>query len=132
MKRAVNLKNLLYFLMRECHKGSFNNFVDQILPNFDPPTLLNEQKWTFFTPSTLCHMTHCGLYTDPPPHSSSQLTWLLNNPNLIQGHVLNFPVNTLYLQFAIYVFLECKEVEVAMCVLMLACSDEKVWLQFPF
>ena len=102
--------------MRECHKGSFNNFVDQILPNFDPPTLLNGQKWTFFTQSTLCHMTHCGLYTDPPPHSSSQLTWLLNNPNLIQGHVLNFPVNTLYLQLAIYVFLECKEVEVAVCV----------------
>ena len=28
-------------------KGSFNNYVDQIFPNFDPPSPSSGQKWTF-------------------------------------------------------------------------------------
>ena len=41
-------------------------YMDQILPNFDPPPRLSGQKWTFYKLSTLCHMTHCELSTDPP------------------------------------------------------------------
>ena len=32
-------------------KGSFNNYVDRILPFFGPPPPLREQKQTFLTPS---------------------------------------------------------------------------------
>ena len=48
-------------------EGSFSNYVDQILPDFDPQPPSSGQKWTFYILSTLCHVTPDGLYTDPPP-----------------------------------------------------------------
>ena len=47
-------------------KGSFNNYVDQILHNFHPPPPSSGQKWTFYILSTLCYVTHRRLSTDPP------------------------------------------------------------------
>ena len=51
-------KLLLYALV------SFNNYVDQILPNFDP---LPSSSRTFYILSTLCHVTPLELSTDPFP-----------------------------------------------------------------
>ena len=48
-------------------KGSFNNYVDQILPNFDPLSPSSGQLWTFYMIPTLCPVTKCGLSTDPLP-----------------------------------------------------------------
>ena len=47
-------------------KGAFNNYVDQILPNFDPQPS-SGQKWTIYILTTLCHVNPCGLSTDPNP-----------------------------------------------------------------
>ena len=58
----IRKKNISIFTV-----GSFNNYVDQILPNFDPPLPSSGQKWTIYILSTLCHVTHRGLLTDPPP-----------------------------------------------------------------
>ena len=58
--------------------GSFNNYVDQILSDYEPPTHLSGQKWTFYKPSFLCHVTHYGLFTDH--HPLLQSTQLLNDP----------------------------------------------------
>ena len=38
-------------------KGSFNNYVDQVLPNFDPSPPSSGQKQTFCILATLCQMT---------------------------------------------------------------------------
>ena len=35
-------------------RGSFNNYVDHILPNFDHLPLSNGQLWTFYPIPTLC------------------------------------------------------------------------------
>ena len=48
-------------------RGAFNNYVNQILPNFDPLPPSSGQKWSFDVLSTLCHVTPCGLSTDPHP-----------------------------------------------------------------
>ena len=34
--------------------GSFNNYVDEILPNFAPLPPSSGQLWAFYIPSTLC------------------------------------------------------------------------------
>ena len=39
--------------VRISDNGSFNNCVDQILPNFDPHPPSSGQKWTFYILSTL-------------------------------------------------------------------------------
>ena len=40
-----------------CVEGSFNNYVNPILPNFNPLPPSSGQTWTFQKLSTLCHMT---------------------------------------------------------------------------
>ena len=42
---------------------AFNNYVDQILPNFDPPTSSSGLKWIFYICilSTICHKTHMDI-----------------------------------------------------------------------
>ena len=39
-------------------EGAFNNYVDQMLPNFDP-TPSSGKNWTYYILSAFCHMTHC-------------------------------------------------------------------------
>ena len=82
------------------HVGSFNNYVDQILPNYANPNMdiLN---------TTLCHMTPRGLSTDPltpppnPPSSFTHSYWMtplryfthLSNKDIIESNFftsLNF------------------------------------------
>ena len=43
--------------IRIMYQGEFNNYVDQILPIFDPLPLV----WTFYMMPTLCHETKHGL-----------------------------------------------------------------------
>ena len=59
------------------YKGSFNNYGDQILPNFDP---LQPLKWTLHIIPSLFHMTKRGLSTDPfPSPSSCPRMYLIDN-----------------------------------------------------
>ena len=51
-------------------KRSFNNYVEQILPNFDPLIPLSGQLRTFYMMPTLYHVTKRGLSTDPLTPSS--------------------------------------------------------------
>ena len=49
-KESQKLKKCLsYFWSYYNGKGSFNNYVDQILTNFDPPPS-SGQAWTFYNP----------------------------------------------------------------------------------
>jgi hypothetical protein len=55
--------------------GSFNNYVDPILPMFDPLPPLSGQLWTFYRFTNyfylpFVHMTKYGLSTDHLPTSS--------------------------------------------------------------
>ena len=57
--------------------GSFNNNVDQTLPNFDPLPF-SGQLWTVDMIPTFCHVTKRRLSTEPLPPLLS--TYLLNEP----------------------------------------------------
>ena len=58
-------------------QGTFNNYVDQILPNFGPLSPIEgtivDVVWTFYMrlkyrhDTTLCPVTKRGLFTDPLP-----------------------------------------------------------------
>ena len=52
---------------KNVHKGAFNNYVDQILHNFDPcPS--SGQLWTFDVIPTLCSCDQeWTFYVTPPP-----------------------------------------------------------------
>ena len=58
-------------LWDELYMGWFNNYVDQILPNFAPLPLSSGQLWKFYIIPTLCHLTNQeftkGLSTDSIP-----------------------------------------------------------------
>ena len=56
-----------WVLLPNYDKGAFNNYVDKILPNFDPHTLSSGQKFTFYILSTLCHVTSWTFYWPLPP-----------------------------------------------------------------
>ena len=75
-------------------KGSFNNYVEQILLNFDPLPL-EWRKWTFDMLSILSHMTHRVLSTDPPPPSSCPRSYWMT-PKVI---FLCFHVQYFFLRF---------------------------------
>ena len=47
------------------YKGSFNNYVDQILTNFDPLPPSSGQAWTFFIPP-LVHVDKRWIKGTPP------------------------------------------------------------------
>ena len=55
-------------------QGAFNNYVDQIWPNFDPLPPSNGQLLTFYIIPTLCHVTKHGLSTGSLPFSSCPQT----------------------------------------------------------
>ena len=47
--------------------GSFNNYVDQFWPNFDPPSS-RRQLWTFYIISTLCSRYQAWTFFWPPTY----------------------------------------------------------------
>ena len=47
-------------------KGAFNNYVDQILTNFDPLPPSSGQVWTFYNPPPLSTWTKGGKSPPPP------------------------------------------------------------------
>ena len=65
--RIVGNFSYLQEHVRISDNGAFNNYVDQIVPNFDPPTPSSGQKWTFYILSTVCNVTPLGISTDPHP-----------------------------------------------------------------
>ena len=65
---------------------SFNSYVDQILPNFVPPSS-SGQLMTFYMLPTLFHVNKCGLSTDPL-HFLLLSTSLLNDPLFKPGGTL--------------------------------------------
>ena len=77
VSRAEVLIRLFYIYGSEAvrYKGSFNNYVDRILPFFDPPPTLQgqvlypkrEQKQTFFDPLPL-HLVHVVIEWPLSPH----------------------------------------------------------------
>ena len=48
------------------YKGAFNNYVDQILTNFDPLLPSSGQAWTFYIPPPLSTWTKGGQKPPPP------------------------------------------------------------------
>ena len=46
-------------------QGTFYNYVDQILHNFDPLPPSSGQLWKFYVIPTLCHVTKRELSNDP-------------------------------------------------------------------
>ena len=68
------LKTLSALLCQE----AFNNYVDQILPNFDPLPPSSGETWTFYIISILYHVTPMDFLLTPYPPSSS--TQIMNDP----------------------------------------------------
>ena len=67
--------------------GTFNNYGDQILPNFDPlPTPSSGQLCTFYMMPTLCHVTQHGLYINP--HSTLLVHVIIEWPLLKSEYVV--------------------------------------------
>ena len=71
--------------------GSFNNYVEQILSNFDhlPPTL----EWTFYICTIylpFVHMANCGLSTDHLATSSCPRSYQMT-PYHVYSYVLKNP-----------------------------------------
>ena len=56
-------------------KGGIQQLRGPNFTQFCPPTPFEWQKWTLYILSTLCHVTHRGLSTDPPPPSSCPRTY---------------------------------------------------------
>ena len=54
-----------FFRKKFLNKGAFNNYVDQILTNFDPLPPSSGQAWTFYIPPPLSTWTKGG--QKPPP-----------------------------------------------------------------
>ena len=72
------------------YKGSFNNYVDQILPNFDP--FSSRQLWTFHMTLTLCHVDSLS----PPPSDFQNLRrlCLFSNLNYFSISITRFIKNS--------------------------------------
>ncbi len=62
-------------------KGAFNNYVDQILTNFDPLPPSSGQEWTFCIPPPLSTWTKGG--KKPPPPKISKNVSHVNQHNTI-------------------------------------------------
>jgi hypothetical protein len=80
---------------------SFNNHVDQFLPDFDPLPPRGDncgQFLTFYMIPTFCHTTKCGLYADKtssfPAHDTPlNLTWATSMNMLLYGVKFNGEIN---------------------------------------
>ena len=75
----------IFLLFSNCNKGTFNNYVDQILSNFDPPSPSSGQKLSFYILSTLCHVTQHGISTDPPLLIHARSYWMIPNNKISQS-----------------------------------------------
>ena len=73
---------------------AFNNYVDQILPNFDPPPPSSGQEWTFSLQSTFCHVTPVDFQLTPPPRFFPVVTECSLSGLLLNNFVLIFALLT--------------------------------------
>ena len=66
------------FLPKNQHKGSFNNYVDQFWPNFDPLPPSSGQAWTSYIPPP-CPRGQKGQKSTPPIKYSIKFNviWIL-------------------------------------------------------
>ena len=57
MQKIFQLFGLKQLSFSKVCKGAFKNYVEQMLPNFNPPPPSRGQKWTIYILSLLCHVT---------------------------------------------------------------------------
>ena len=70
---------------KTCKKGSFNNYVDQILPNFDHLPSWNGQLRTFYILPTFCSHDQAWIFlltTNLPLLVHVVIEWPLGKPHL--------------------------------------------------
>ena len=60
---------------REGSRGSFNNYVDQVFPNFDPCP--PRQLWTFYMIPPLFAWPSVDFLLNPSPSSSPRSYWMI-------------------------------------------------------
>ena len=75
-KYFLKKRFIIWCLIIKTHLRAFNNYVDQILPNFDhlPPL-----EWTFYIIPTLCSRDQAWNFYWPPTHPIVVIEWPLIN-----------------------------------------------------